>query len=88
MVWGRGEACAELATCSLCGVAGVGLWHILVECRELLVHRAVLPFGALAYLPAWALESCESVPELESKVRYTGLCLCAVICGYKRVWDF
>ena len=75
----------ELATCNLCGVAGVGLWHIRVESRELLVHRAELPFGVLACLPAWALESCGSVPELELKVRYTGLCLRAVICGYKRV---
>ena len=84
MVWGRGEAAVELESCSLCGLRGVGLWHILVECRELLSHRVDLPHGARAGLPAWALESCESVPELELRVRYTGLCLCAVICGYRR----
>ena len=87
MVWGRGEAAVVLESCSLCGMGDIGLQHIIVECVELLPHRAELPFGALHRLPHWAMESCESMEELEPRVRYTGLCLCAAICGYQRSYS-
>ena len=81
MVWGRGGLVAELDVCSLCGMAGVGLQHILADCSSLCAHRRLLPVEAQQQLPSWALFGSEVMYELAPRVRYTGVCLCALVCG-------
>ena len=84
-VWGRSSPgshsglCMRLDHCCLCGGRDAGLDHVLARCPALRVHRAGLPQEVLPVHLAWVLMYADSLAELEVKVRFFGLCMCALI---------
>ena len=81
---GRSGLCTRLDHCCLCGQRDACLDHVLTRCPVLQIHRAGLPHEVLPVRLAWVLMYADSLPELEAKVRFFGLCIGAVIAGLPR----